>query len=110
YLKQGKSRELSALLERRLETAVSDEAFELKLRLATLQLEQLQPEKAMGHVEDVLRERVGDYEPRELAERMLAIGELRPRAARALETVYETRDEVRDLVRVLAIRLESLNT
>lgn len=108
YLKQGKSRELSALLERRLETAVGDEAFELKLRLAKLQLELLQPDKAMGHVEDVLRERVGDYEARELAERMLAIGELRPRAARALETVYETRDEVRDLVRVLSIRLESL--
>ncbi|HYQ14626.1 MAG TPA: hypothetical protein VEQ58_02680, partial [Polyangiaceae bacterium] len=110
YLKQGKNRELSALLERRLETAVGDEAFELKLRLAKLQLDQLQPEKAMGHVEDVLRERVGDYEARELAERMLSIGELRPRAARALEIVYEARDEVRDLVRVLAIRLETLNT
>jgi golgin subfamily B member 1 len=110
YLKQGKNPELSALLERRLETAVGDEAFELKLRLAKLQLELLHPDKAMGHVEDVLRERVGDYEARELAERMLAIGELRPRAARALETVYETRDEVRDLVRVLAIRLESLTT
>ncbi len=110
YLKQGKNRELSALLERRLETAVGDEAFELKLRLAKLQLDLLQPDKAMGHVEDVLRERVGDYEARELAERMLAIGELRPRAARALETVYEARDEVRDLVRVLAIRIESLTT
>jgi tetratricopeptide (TPR) repeat protein len=110
YLKQGKSPELSALLERRLETAVGDEAFELKLRLAKLQLELHQPDKAMGHVEDVLRERVGDYEARELAERMLAIGELRPRAARALEIVYEARDEVRDLVRVLAIRIESLTT
>lgn len=110
YLKQGKSRELAALLERRLETAVGDEAFELKLRLAKLQLELHQPDKAIGHVEDVLRERIGDYEARELAERMLAIGELRPRAARALETVYESRDEVRDLVRVLAIRLESLTS
>ncbi len=87
YLKQGRSKELAALLERRLETAVGDEAFELKLRLAKLQLELLQPDKAIGHVEDVLRERIGDYEARELAERMLAIGELRPRAARALETV-----------------------
>lgn len=110
YSKQGKSRELSALLERRLETAVGDEAFELKLRLAKLQLELHQPEKAIGHVEDVLRERTNDYEARELTERMLAIGELRPRAARALEAVYEARDEVRDLVRVLAIRLESLTT
>ncbi|HYJ10221.1 MAG TPA: hypothetical protein VEX18_14460, partial [Polyangiaceae bacterium] len=110
YLKQGRSKELAALLERRLETALGDEAFELKLRLAKLQLELHQPDKAIGHVEDVLRERPNDFEARELAERMLAIGELRPRAARALEVVYEIRDEVRDLVRVLAIRLESLVT
>jgi tetratricopeptide (TPR) repeat protein len=38
---------------------------------------------------------------------MLAIGELRVRAARCLEAVYEERDEVRDLVRVLEVRLES---
>jgi golgin subfamily B member 1 len=110
YLKQGRSRELCALLERRLATATGDETFELKLRLAKLQLELHQPDRAIGHVEDVLLERVGDYEARELAERMLAIGELRPRAARALELVYEARDEVRDLVRVLAVRLESLTS
>jgi tetratricopeptide (TPR) repeat protein len=108
YQRQGLKRELSLLLDKRLETAVGDDAFELKLRLAKLQLDLLQPERAIGHVEDVLRERINDYEARELAERMLSIGELRPRAARALETVYESRDEVRDLVRVLSIRLESL--
>ncbi len=107
YLRQGQSEKLSGLLERRLEIAVGDEAFDLKLRLATLQLELHQPAKALVHVEDVLRERINDREACGLAERMLAIGELRPRAARALEVVYEARDEVRDLVRVLAIRLES---
>ncbi|HEY4103998.1 MAG TPA: tetratricopeptide repeat protein, partial [Polyangiaceae bacterium] len=107
YVRQGKDKELAALLEKRLETAVGDEAFELKLRLAKLDLDLHEPDKAIVHVEDVLRERLNDYQARELAERMLEIGGLRARAARMLETVYETRDEIRDLVRVLEIRLES---
>ncbi len=45
------------------------------------------------HVEDVLRERVGDHDARLLAERMLEIGTLRARAARMLEAVYEIGDE-----------------
>lgn len=107
YGRFGKDKELSLLLERRLETAVGDEALDLKLRLARLQLDLHQPEKAIQHVEDVLRERINDHDARQLAERMLAIGELRVRAARCLEAVYEERDEVRDLVRVLEVRLES---
>jgi tetratricopeptide (TPR) repeat protein len=108
YVRQGKDRELAALLDRRLETAVGDEAFELKLRLAKLQLDLHEPDKAVAHVEDVLRERVSSYEARGLAERMLEIGTLRVRSARMLEAVYEARDEIRDLVRVLEIRLEGL--
>lgn len=108
YVAQHKDQELSALLERRLETAEGDEAFELKLRLARLKLDLHEPDKAVSHVEDVLTARVGDYEARELAERMLEIGELRQRAASMLEQVYEARDEIRDLVRVLEIRLEGL--
>jgi tetratricopeptide (TPR) repeat protein len=108
YTRAGKNKELADLLEKRLQTAVGDESFELKLRLAKLELDLLEPERAIVHVEDVLRERVGDHDARLLAERMLEIGTLRARAARTLEAVYETRDEVRDLVRVLGIRLESL--
>jgi len=108
YVAQRKDKELSALLERRLETAEGDEAFELKLRLARLKLDLHEPDKAVSHVEDVLAARVGDYEARELAERMLEIGELRQRAASMLEHVYDARDEIRDLVRVLEIRLEGL--
>ncbi|HWA76644.1 MAG TPA: tetratricopeptide repeat protein [Polyangiaceae bacterium] len=108
YVRQGRDRELSALLDKRLETAVGDEAFELKLRLAKLQLDLHEPDKAVAHVEDVLRERVSSYEARGLAERMLEIGTLRVRSARMLEAVYEARDEIRDLVRVLEIRLEGL--
>jgi golgin subfamily B member 1 len=110
YVRQGKDKQLAALLEKRLETAVGDEAFELKLRLAKLDLDLHEPEKSIVLVEDVLRERLNDYQARELAERMLEIGGLRARAARMLETVYETRDEIRDLVRVLEIRLDGFGT
>ncbi|HMR06290.1 MAG TPA: hypothetical protein PKA88_10935, partial [Polyangiaceae bacterium] len=107
YAKAERHEDLVGLLTRRLETATGDELLELKLRLSRLLLEKLhEPDKAVEHVEDVLRERLNDYDARELAERLLEIGNLRLRAARMLETVYESRDEVRDLVRVLLIRLE----
>ncbi|MFO0572016.1 MAG: hypothetical protein U0263_40710, partial [Polyangiaceae bacterium] len=38
--------------------------------------------------------------------KLLEIGSMRARAAKMMEAVYEARDEVRDLVRVLGIRLE----
>jgi len=110
YVRQGKDQQLAALLEKRLETAAGDEAFELKLRLAKLSLDLHQPDKSMLLVEDVLGERINDFQARELTERMLEIGGLRQRAARLLETVYVARDEIRDLVRVLEVRLEGLGT
>ncbi len=110
YARQERYVDLAALLERRLDTATGDDMLELKLRLASIQLERLhEPSKAILHVEDVLRERPNDYEARELGEKMLEIGSLRARAARMLESVYEARDEIRDLVRVLGIRLEELD-
>ncbi|HEV8549430.1 MAG TPA: tetratricopeptide repeat protein, partial [Polyangiaceae bacterium] len=107
YTRAGKDKELAALLERRLETAVGEESLDLKLRLSRLQLDLHEPDKAIAHVEDVLRERVNDPDAKKLAERLLEIGSLRVRAARILEVVYETRDEVRDLARVLATRLDA---
>lgn len=110
YAQQERFADLAVLIERRLEAAAGDDLLELKLRLSRLFLERLhQPEKAALHVEDVLRERINDYEGRELAERMLDIGSLRNQAARMLEAVYEARNETRDLVRVLAIRLTELD-
>src|SRR6187401_1783433 len=109
YVREGNHEKLAELLKRRLESAVDDELFELKLRLARIQIELHHPESAIDHVEDVLRERQNDYQARELAERMLEIGSLRVRAARMLEGVYEVRNEIRDLVRVLVIRLEGLD-
>ncbi|MEI9949489.1 MAG: tetratricopeptide repeat protein [Pseudomonadota bacterium] len=110
YVRQGKDKKLALLLEKRLETATGDEAFELKLRLAKLSLDLHQPETSMLLVEDVLGERINDFQARELTERMLEIGGLRQRAARLLETVYVARDEIRDLVRVLEVRLEGFGT
>ncbi len=107
YTRAGKDRELADLLDRRLQSAVGEDALELKLRLARLQLALHEPDKAIAHVEDVLRERVNDHEARQLAERLLEIGTLKVRAARALEIVYESRDEVRDLVRVLEARIDA---
>ena len=111
YVKQERFEDLAKLLARRHETLAGEEANDLALRLARIQLNNLhQPDSAMGLVEQVLAERPNDYEARELAERLLGIGSMQGRAARALEVVYEARDEIRDLVRVLRARREaSLN-
>lgn len=102
--------DLARLLTRRVDTASGDELLELELRLARIELDRLHhPERAIGHVENVLRERPNDYDARELAEKLLQIGSMRARAAKILEGVYEARDEMRDLVRVLGIRLEELD-
>ncbi len=108
YAKEGQFDKLVALLERRLARADLTESVLIKLRLAALHLDSLKdPERALPHVDDVLKADPNQREARELAERLLQIPELRGRAAVMLEAVYETRDEVRDLVRVLDIRLET---
>src|SRR5262249_37295862 len=50
YTRAGHNKKLADLLEKRLETAVGEEAFELKLRLAKLELELREPERAVVHV------------------------------------------------------------
>ena len=108
YAKEGQFDKLVALLERRLARADLVESVLIKLRLAALHLDSLKdPERALPHVDDVLKADPNQREARELAERLLQLPELRGRAAVMLEAVYETRDEVRDLVRVLDIRLET---
>lgn len=100
--------DLAALLERRLETAIDDEAVDIRLYLGRLYLEQLLvPDRALHHIDAILKSRPDDADARELAERMLEIGSLRLATAVLLEGVYEARDEIRPLVRMLEIRLES---
>ncbi|MBX3180989.1 MAG: tetratricopeptide repeat protein [Polyangiaceae bacterium] len=109
YVASERHEDLARLLEQRLETAVGDEVLELKRRLAALYIDRLhRPDAAVAPIEAVLAEQVNDVEARELAEKLLGIGELRERAARLLEGVYESRNETRDLVRVLAVQLECL--
>ncbi|HWO08259.1 MAG TPA: hypothetical protein VNN80_02230, partial [Polyangiaceae bacterium] len=105
YLRSARYQQWARLLEQRLADLSGDEALEAELRLARVELEQLhEPGKAIEHVEHVLSERLFDYTARELCESILEIGSYRVRAARALEAVYESRDEVRELVQVLEIR------
>ncbi|HEY3235290.1 MAG TPA: tetratricopeptide repeat protein, partial [Polyangiaceae bacterium] len=109
YVKQGRDRDLAELLAKRLEMGLDEDVLELKIRLAKIRLDLLEPDRAIGHVEDVLSRRSNDRDARTLAERMLEIGSLRVRAARILEQVYESRHEIRDLDRMLSIRLEGLD-
>src|SRR5262249_36490951 len=107
YEREERWKDLAALLERRLALATEQEALHIKLALGRISLDRPhEPPQAVGHLEDVLAQREADAEARQLVERLLDIGSLRLRAARILEHVYEARDEIRQLVRVLTIRLE----
>ncbi len=109
YSRYERHEPLAQLLTRRLEITEGEAAVELKRRLAVLFLDKLhRPEDAIGYVEDVLEGDVNDFDARALGERILGIVALRPRMARALESVYLERDEIRDLVRILEVRLECL--
>ena len=108
YQSQKKPRELAILLDRKLGTATSEETKVLKLRLGRIHFTELhEPEIALGHLAEVLRVDARADDARELVEQILAVGSLRPRAAEVLESVYEEKDDARNLVRVLEIRLES---
>jgi tetratricopeptide (TPR) repeat protein len=107
YESEGRWKQLALLLEQRIGTAVESEAADYELRLGRIYLDKLnQPELALPRLEDVLRLREADPEARQLVERLLDVESLRMRAARVLEVVYDRRDEIRNLVRVLDIRRE----
>jgi golgin subfamily B member 1 len=109
YSRHDRFEQLATLLARRLEVASPDESPVLKRRLAQLLLERLhRPDQAVGLVQNLLAENYNDRDARLLAERLLEIGSLRAQAASSLEHVYEARDEIRDLVRVLSIQLECI--
>lgn len=108
YSRLGHKERLAQVVERRLELASGDALSELRVRAARLALELHDPEKAVGHVESLLLDNPNDPEARAVAELLLEVGNVKGRAARALETVYELRDEVRDLVRVLCVRIDAL--
>jgi tetratricopeptide (TPR) repeat protein len=107
YEREERWADLAALLEKRLSMATDDEALDIKLALGRIYTGRLsQPGSAVGHLEDVLSRRESDGEAQKLVEKLLEVPALRLRAARILEHVYEARDEIRQLVRVLEIRRE----
>jgi tetratricopeptide (TPR) repeat protein/DNA-directed RNA polymerase subunit F len=110
YEREERWSDLAELLERRLDTATEAESIVCRKTLGGLYIERLaSPERALAHLEEVLEKRHEDLHSRELVEKLLAVPELRQRAARVLERVYEGRDEIRALVRILDIRRESAN-
>ncbi len=98
---------LADLLARRLRLGNVSDPEALKLRLGILLFNQLSdPKSALDQLEDVVASDSSIREARELVEKCLSHPDLRQRAAIILEGVYVEREEMRDLVRVLEVRLE----
>jgi predicted O-linked N-acetylglucosamine transferase (SPINDLY family) len=83
----------------------------LKRQLAHLCFERVgDPDRGLDLLEELLASDVGDLDARDLAERALGRKALRQRAAGLLERVYAERNETRNLVRILGVRLELAET
>jgi tetratricopeptide (TPR) repeat protein len=108
YSRLGQKKQLLDVLDRRAELTSGTELAGLLLRTGQIALGEHEPERAMTAIERVLEDEPDNYEARDVAERLLEIGSVRVRASRCLEVVYEAQDEIRDLVRVLAVRVEAL--
>ena len=109
YANAERWQNLADLLVRRLSLAGSTDttSLPLKLRLGTLLMNRLNdPKAALNHLEEVVTADSSIREARELVEKCLTHPDLRQRAAIILEGVYAEREEMRDLVRVLEVRLE----
>jgi tetratricopeptide (TPR) repeat protein len=108
YASHERWQNLADLLKRRIELLGSGGAgLQLKLRLGRLLFVRLgDPKSALDYLEEVVLADPADRDARELVERCLGHPDLRQRAAIILEGVYADRDEIKDLVRVLEVRLE----
>jgi len=106
--RQNRRQELSQVLDDRIELSRGHSEIQLRIRAAKLAIDLHDPERAMAQTEQVLRVDSSNYEARDVAETLLQIGNVRLRAANLLEMVYEAKDEIRDLVRVLGVRVEAL--
>ena len=107
YAGQERWQNLADLLQRRLSLAGSADTSNLKLRLGTLLMNRLgDPKAALNYLEEVVAADSSLRDARELVEKCLTHPDLRQRAAIILEGVYAEREEMRDLVRILEVRLE----
>jgi golgin subfamily B member 1 len=111
YGREERWSDLARLLERRLETATEDDVVGLQLRLVDIYLHRLEAhDRVMTHLESLLGEHHGHLDARALAEECLGIPALRQPAATLLDSVYEAVDDPRDLVRILIVRLEGVES
>lgn len=107
YQSQERWQELANLLQRRIDLAGAADTTALELRLGTILFVRLgNPKGALDALERVVTADSSIREARELVEKCLTHPDLRQRAAIILEGVYAEREEMRDLVRVLEVRLE----
>ena len=107
YANAERWQSLAKLLERRLQLGTAGDTTTMKLRLGTLLMNRLEdPKAALNYLEEVVAADSSLREARELVEKCLAHPDLRQRAAIILEGVYAEREEMRDLVRILEVRLE----
>ncbi len=111
YTREQQHSQLAALLERRLETALDDEAAPIHYRLVELYLDKLnQHDKVIPHLSLLLELTPDDLDARDLAEKCLDVPALRQPAAALLDTVYQTVDDPRDLVRILEVRVQGADS
>jgi tetratricopeptide (TPR) repeat protein len=107
YASAERWQNLADLLQRRISLAGSADTSNLKLRLGTLLMNRLgDPKAALNYLEEVVSADSSLRDARELVEKCLTHPDLRQRAAIILEGVYAEREEMRDLVRILEVRLE----
>ena len=110
YLLAGRTEDAAAFLEQVLGATPppeDDEAFAMRTRLMVLYAGELgQVERALPHVEELLRRDPAHEQARLIAQRLLAQPETAPRAAAVLSDVYQQLGSPAEAAAMLAVALE----
>ncbi|MEJ7730273.1 MAG: hypothetical protein WKG00_13775 [Polyangiaceae bacterium] len=110
YLLAGRTEDAAAFLEQVLGATPppeDDEAFAMRTRLMVLYAGELgQVERALPHVEELLRRDPAHEQARLIAQRLLAQPETAPRAAAVLSDVYQQLGSAAEAAAMLAVALE----
>lgn len=110
YTESGAWSDLVALLKGQLDSTSLNDTIAIRCRIGEIYLNHLDDAAAaLGYLEEVLHTEPSNRQARELVEACLEVESQRARAAVVLEGVYVALDAVRDLVRVLEVRLESVS-
>ena len=111
YAREARHADLAKLLEQSLAKAEGeDEARTLRERLVELCAGPLrQPERALPHVEELLKALPGHEQARKVARTLLGVKTAAARAAEILEGVHERLGETTDQVRMLEVQIDGLH-